>query len=63
MIKHDIELPVSVSDLLLEKHAKFLLSYATDKDEYVSTIVFVLFTLFLFVTMYMIKDRCRQYNY
>ncbi|XP_076299117.1 geranylgeranyl transferase type-2 subunit beta isoform X1 [Lasioglossum baleicum] len=34
MLKHDIELPSPVPDLLLEKHANFLLSYGTDKDEY-----------------------------
>lgn len=34
MLKHDIELPKPVPDLLLEKHANFLLSYGTDKDEY-----------------------------
>ncbi|KOX67356.1 Geranylgeranyl transferase type-2 subunit beta, partial [Melipona quadrifasciata] len=34
VLKHDIELPASVPELLLEKHANFLLSYGTDKDEY-----------------------------
>lgn len=39
MSKHDIEVPTSIPDLLLEKHANFLLSYGTDKDEYVSSII------------------------
>lgn len=45
MLKHDIELPTSVPELLLEKHANFLLSYGTDKDEYVS-IIFILKVFF-----------------
>ncbi|XP_043262727.1 geranylgeranyl transferase type-2 subunit beta isoform X1 [Colletes gigas] len=34
-VKHDIDLPNTISDLLLEKHVKFLLSYGADKDEYI----------------------------
>lgn len=37
MLEHDIELPSLVPDLLLEKHANFLLAYDKDKDEYVSS--------------------------
>lgn len=35
MLKHDIELPSKIPELLLEKHVKYLVSYGTDKDEYV----------------------------
>lgn len=34
ILKHDIEIPSTVPDLLLEKHAAYLHSYAMDKDEY-----------------------------
>lgn len=44
MLKHDIELPTSVPELLLEKHANFLLSYGTDKDEYVSIFILKVFS-------------------
>ncbi|KZC07223.1 Geranylgeranyl transferase type-2 subunit beta, partial [Dufourea novaeangliae] len=39
MLKHDIELPISIPDLLLDKHANFLLSYGKDKDEYMYCIM------------------------
>lgn len=34
-LKHDIELPSSIPELLMEKHANYLISYGTNKDEYV----------------------------
>ncbi|KAG7210282.1 hypothetical protein KM043_011826 [Ampulex compressa] len=34
VVKHDIEIPSSIPELILEKHANYLISYGTDKDEY-----------------------------
>ncbi|KAG5306376.1 PGTB2 transferase, partial [Pseudoatta argentina] len=33
-LRHDIELPNNIPKLLIEKHANYLISYGTNKDEY-----------------------------
>lgn len=44
-MKHDIELPSNIPELLLEKHANYLISYGTNKDEYVR----IYFNLFCYL--------------
>lgn len=39
MLRHDIELPNNIPKLLMEKHANYLISYGTNKDEYVRTFI------------------------
>lgn len=34
--KNDVTIKESIPDLLLEKHASYLMSYAENKDDYVS---------------------------
>ena len=33
---NDVQLPEKIPELLLEKHANYLVSYGTNKDDYVS---------------------------
>lgn len=59
MLKHDIELPSKIPGLLLEKHVKYLVSYGTDKDEYVRACLG-----FLFYCLNMWKSfMTKNYNY
>lgn len=37
--KNDIRLPADIPQLLLEKHAQYLVSYSINKDDYVSMLM------------------------
>lgn len=36
MLTYDVKLPAVVPELLIEKHADYLIAYGNNKDEYVS---------------------------
>lgn len=61
-MKHDIELPSNIPELLLEKHANYLISYGTNKDEYVKIYfnlfccIYIHIKLYIFLFMPFCKD-------
>lgn len=55
MLRHDIELPNNIPKLLMEKHANYLISYGTNKDEYVRTFFNFLTSRFFCMVIIMTK--------